>query len=72
MIGSTYFELKLLKNPFKTFSVNNNRGTRKVKDFLTKKFTLPINPIVLNTTNLSNSCHGPNFLEGHHDFILEI
>ena len=65
MTGRTYSELKLLKNLFKTFSVNNNKGTRKVKDF-------PINPIVLNTAILSNSCHGPNFLEGHHDFISEI
>ena len=53
MIGRTYLELKLFKNP-----LNNNKATRNVKDFLIKKFTSHFNLMLLNTTNLSNSFHG--------------
>ena len=71
MIGNTYLKLKLLKwkTPFKALYLS--KGTRKVKDFQTtstiNKFTSPFNLIVLNNiTNLSNSFHWLNFLEGRH------
>ena len=33
IIGSTYLELKLLKNPFLKAFFYNNKGARKLKDF---------------------------------------
>ena len=69
MIGNTYLELKLLKNPFTNIFCYNNKVNRKVKDFqkLFNKeiyFTLQSNGAKYNKPFKFISW--PNFLEGHH------
>ena len=67
MIGSTHLELKLFKKQIKKLTMTTIKALRTQhtsKNFLIKKFTLPLNLIVLNTANLSNSFHDQTFLKG--------
>ena len=73
MIGSTYSELKLLKNPFQKFSIHyyNNKGTKKFRGFqkLSNKeicFIIQSNSSKYNKTFKFISW--PDFLQGQ--FIL--
>ena len=56
MIGSTHLELKLFKKQIKKLTITTIKALRTEhtsKNFLIKKSTLPLNLVVLNTTNLS-------------------